>query len=562
LPKKVYQVLEEYNPKKHNVSLRPSQRKCFELLKKGDIFEPKIMIVDNAEYFATASCKDHLNASKHAVFSTLRIARSLGIIKEVDTGVISFNDFCQLESLKYFSEQLRGTKNKYLKVTKTDGSTKKNYLYRCWEFNNWLHGKTFEFKQTKHLTETTFETITEKITVDGLEHLLDLYKKSFNSDSDFIRVIKRFLNDEVNRKCSAGYMKFKRVAILAYFEKNECDLRFKYDPHINHHDYSEESSNATLSLDDLLNMLTTGRGSLLDKVVVLCKFHRGLDNSTFVDRFNFQVWDQLVEYFGSEQYENWDISKCPVPIRLTRIKTNYTHVGYLDIDAIQAVQKYLKVRYEKTGRVMKSREALFLGRFNQPLNITWLTKLIPRLAKNAGIQKKLNNSELISRNEKTSHELRDLLKSTLIVNDVASYVCELAIGHKVGDSYEKQDKLYPNKSRLEYMKASKQINIFSNITNNMQENSEIALFKKRNEELETKLAKFEDIESRFNTRMDQVEKGFDLKILENTNLAEKYTKENQEFSGKLAKKNGIVELDVTTDQAIAMHNNIVEKKKQ
>ena len=479
LPSKTYQVLEEYNPKKHHVKLRPSWIKCIELLKKGDTFEPMTMIIENADYFSSPDAKSKIVASKHVVSNTLRIARELGIIKEVESDIISFENFCELESIKYMSEQLRDAKTKYLKSSGYDSSTKRNYLYRCWEFNAWLHGKTFDFKQTKHLTETTFEIITEKITLDGIEHLLNLYKRSFNSDSDFIRVIKRFLNDEVNRKCSVGYMKLKRVSILAYFEKNECDLKFKYDPHINHQDYSEESSNATLSLTDLYDMITSGNASTLDKAVVLCKFHRGLDNSTFCDRFNFQAWDQLVEYFGTEHYEKWDLKQCPVPIRLTRIKTNYTHIGYLDVDAIQALQKYLKVRYEKTGRVMQSLEPLFIGRYNQPIRVQWLTLLIPKLAENAGIQKKLHNSEMTTRNEKTSHELRDLLKSTLIVNGVASYVCELAIGHKVGDSYEKQGKLYPNKAREEFMKASAQINIFSNYTNYLKEGIQLKELKEK-----------------------------------------------------------------------------------
>jgi len=65
----------------------------------------------------------------------------------------------------------------------------------------------------------------------------------------------------------------------------------------------------------------------------------------------------------------------------------------------------------------------------------------------------------------------------LIVEGVAPYVCELAIGHKIGDSYEKQDKLYPDKSRQEYMKASSKINIFSNIVCNMKGSSDVVQYK-------------------------------------------------------------------------------------
>jgi len=489
---KLYQVLEEFNPKIHNVSLTKQQSKCIKYFKKGEQFKPKIFLESLPNDFGTSNCNDQKNATRYALTSTLKIAKGLGIVVEVSTNPIEFKDFLELESIQYFSDQLRGSKNKNIKDNQILKSTKKDYLYRVWEFNNWLHGMEFEFKQTKHLSETTFEIVTEKITLDGIEHFLNLYKKSFNSDSDFIRVIKKFLNHQDNKKCSAGYMKLKYASIMAYFEKNECELKFKYDSNVNHNDYSNENADATLSLEDLLNMLTTGRASILDKAVVLCKFQRGLDNTTLVDRFNFQAWHQLVEYFGTEQYQNWDLSKCPVPIRLTRIKTNYTHTGYLDVDAIQAVQKYLNVRYEKTGSTMKDGEPLFLGRTNQPIKDWFVAKLIPKLARNAGIQKSMNSSELVNRNEKTSHELRDLLKSTLIVEGVAPYVCELAIGHKVGDSYEKQDKLYPDKSREEYMKASSKINIFSNIVHNMNGSADATKYKKQiedNQKVMTELVK-------------------------------------------------------------------------
>ena len=131
---------------------------------------------------------------------------------------------------------------------------------------------------------------------------------------------------------------------------------------------------------------------------------------------------------------------------------------------------------------MKDGEPMFLGRTNQPIKDWWVAQLIPKLARNAGIQKTMNSSELVNRHEKTSHELRDLLKSTLIVEGVAPYVCELAIGHKIGDSYEKQDKLYPDKSREEYMKASSKINIFSNIVHNMNGSADVTKYKKQIED--------------------------------------------------------------------------------
>ena len=73
------------------------------------------------------------------------------------------------------------------------------------------------------------------------------------------------------------------------------------------------------------------------------------------------------------------------------------------------------------------------------------------------------------------------------------YVCQLAIGHTVLDSYEKQDKLYPEHSRKEYSKASNKINIFTNASNFVNNGNE-------SEELKDKLV---IIESRFNQKLEE-----------------------------------------------------------
>ena len=43
--------------------------------------------------------------------------------------------------------------------------------------------------------------------------------------------------------------------------------------------------------------------------------------STFADRFNYEAWEQITKWFGSENHNSWDLTKCPVPISLIRIKT-------------------------------------------------------------------------------------------------------------------------------------------------------------------------------------------------------------------------------------------------
>ena len=50
---------------------------------------------------------------------------------------ISFQDFCKLESVVYCSKQLRGNKRKNVQAPNIT-STKKNYLYKLWNFHYWL----------------------------------------------------------------------------------------------------------------------------------------------------------------------------------------------------------------------------------------------------------------------------------------------------------------------------------------------------------------------------------------------------------------------------------------
>lgn len=482
MPTKYFEVLDQYDAEKHGqIKMPPNILKCIRLFKKGDIFSPKKFAEQNKDSLNITSTK--LNATLFTVSNTVKIAKEIGLIKVFDEKPIKYDDFYNLDSVQYFINQLRGSKMKNLKRDSIkENSTKRHYLYQIYHFNNWLHGKTFEFSITKQIDIDVFKKTKEKVTLEGLEHLLSLYQSSHNTDSEFIKVVKLYLMDQVHSGCSAKYMSVKHSAITSYFDKNDSPLKFKYSPYNNHTDYKEENENATITLEDVYKLITHGKASPLEKAVVLCRFHRGLDSSTLADRFNFQVWEQLVKWFGNNDYENWDLKKCPVPIRITRVKTNYLHTGYLDYDAIVAIQEYLNYRYQSylricrykkldegyimsKNQIMQNDKPLFVDKNNKPISINWCSRLVPRLALKAGIQNNMKGERLINKSEKVGHELRDLLKSTLIVSGTADYVCQLAIGHNVGDSYEKQDKLYPERSREEYAKASKRINIFSNVSN-------------------------------------------------------------------------------------------------
>jgi|CXWL01.1.fsa_nt_gi hypothetical protein len=465
---KVFQVIAEFDyTKDYGISIRPRHKKCLLLFRKDQNLTPRDFICKNYDKLGK---KDTPTKQKHDIFyQSLSIAKKIELVKEVTNYPISFRDFVNLESVKYFTEQLRQDKRKNTKWDIYNLSpTQKSYLYALWNFNNWLYGKKFESSAMIQTNHNEYKKIKSESTLGGLEHFYHLYADSHGSESDFVKMTKHYLYDkEKHGNKKANTMRIVRCAIEGYFEKNDNPLIFKFDEKARYRSTTSEEEEPQMSLEDIMKMLTTGKPSIIQKAVILCKFHRGLDTSTLVDRFNFQAWGQLVDYFGTDQYPKWDLNKCPAPITLTRIKTDCTHLGFLDIDAIESLQEYLDYRFKKIGKTMQIDEPLFLNSKNQPISDYWIRDTFGRLVNTCGIQHKLKREGLMPKYQKESHELRDLLKSTLIDCGTRIDVADHVIGHKPKDSYEKQSKLYPESVREEYSKASSKINIFSNFSSNM-----------------------------------------------------------------------------------------------
>ncbi len=276
------------------------------------------------------------------------------------------------------------------------------------------------------------------------------------------RIIKQYLLDDIHTKKKASYIVVIKSAIISYFEKNEQPIQVLFNPktvYDNEIDYEQ-----SMSLSEFMEFLTTGKPSITEKTLFLCKFHRGLDVSTLVGRFNYEAWEQVVKWFGSDDHNSWNLEKCPVPISLMRIKTDFKHVGFLDRDAIYELQRYLDYRKTKTKQNMEYGKPLFVNKFGRPITVAWVFESFSRVAKRAGIQKfvKINGRKQYKMD---SHELRDLLKSTLIDSGCRIDVADHVIGHMPKVSYEKQAKLYPETLRKEYSKASKRLNIFTKFSN-------------------------------------------------------------------------------------------------
>ncbi len=147
---------------------------------------------------------------------------------------------------------------------------------------------------------------------------------------------------------------------------------------------------------------------------------------------------------------------CPVPIKTVRVKTDMRYMTFIDRDAVSQLQEYLTWKEAKYGKQDVSKP-LFLTKQKKPIHSAWVSKCFSVAAVRAGIQKKVSHRVYKIR----SHEVRDLLKSTLISDGCAQYAAEHVLGHAPRDSYEKQAILYPEKLRAEYARASASLNIFS-----------------------------------------------------------------------------------------------------
>lgn len=385
---RTYQVIDEFNPdKEYSVKIRKGIAQCLSLMKKGELIRPSEFA---QKHHKKITRKDNVLASIQAVSLSIKTGKQIGVIKEVNTEPISFEEFRELETVKHFVSQLRKSRFKHSEATyvRKMSGTASSYLYQLRQFHNWLIGREFSCQLTVQTGEFSFEVRPQTVILEGIEHLLSLYEKRQQNDPDFVRLIKKFLLSDIHKDKKWTSINNAHSAIIGYFKKNEHPVDFDWDPKGMFADGNDdESSEPLMSLEDILEMLTTGRPSVTEKAIILCKFHRGLDNSTFSDRFNYEAWGQLIDYFGTTDYGTWDTKKCPVPITLTRIKTSYRHRGYLDVDAIKALQKYLDYRQKKTGKPIKDGEPIFITTKGSSITDVWVRRIIPKLAERCQIQK-------------------------------------------------------------------------------------------------------------------------------------------------------------------------------
>ena len=429
-----------------------------------------------------------------------------GILKKQTDKPISFTDFVNIPLIKNWTDSLRGSKFNHPEATTKNAnnlaSTQLVYANYLWEFNNWLAGQELTLTLEIGKGNGLFMKQKNIIELQGFVQFFELFQENQQQSHTFALLIKSFLNDPIHKGKKIKTIINRKNSILSIFNHNEISLTVHYNPKNKYK--STKSSilrNKVLTLNDLWLMLTKGTPSKLESAVIMCLFQRGLDVSSMADRFNFEAWDQLVKAFGTDDFKKWDLDLCPIQIDLERIKTDYDHPGFLERDAIVLLQEYLaSVRTPSFGKIKKG-DAIFLNRNGNPIKDYWISEVGTKLAKKAEIQEKLDGYDIIPRNEKTPHELRDLLNSTMIACGSKFYAAETSIGHVPQSGYTKTEKLYQMDLRKEYVLSAKKINIFSKMTSSnfdkleSENQTQKEIIKKLNQKTEEKInleKQFED----------------------------------------------------------------------
>ena len=358
----------------------------------------------------------------------------------------------KMRSVKFWRTQINepGHKN-----TTPGSSTKQVYLNGISRFDEWLRGRSFpSYRSVVSDGEIVRQGIDKSFA--SLEELMEYCIESDHGTKTAQRVIREYLAIPQVAGASASVQKAARSAIKSYFNAHDIVINLP-KPRKKRADPAPDGD-TPMTLEDFYRMLQNGNPSMTMRTIMLIKLQSGMDSSTLTDRFNHEGYSQLVKYFKTDDHKSWNLDACPAPIRLVRVKTNVQYTTFLDRDAVAQLQEYLTWKGARHGK-HDATKPIFMTMQNTPIHPAWLSGSFSKVAVRAGIQEKISRKVYKIR----AHEVRDLLKSTLLASGCKQYAADHVLGHAPRDSYEKEAVLYPEELRAEYAKASSRINIFSRV---------------------------------------------------------------------------------------------------
>ena len=353
-----------------------------------------------------------------------------------------------LESVRSWLAQLNPPQMKRFSLEK---GTRRTYADALGAFNSWLSGR--KFPAARGAGKKALGAF------QNVEELLRFCERSAGGPRAARRVAREYLAGLPASGHSLSNAMVRCSALKSYFAAYDVRVDVKVDRR--RHAIHDVQESPGMGMLDFYKMMTVGSWDVMQKAVMMVKLQAGLDASTLADRFNFEAYPQIVKHFGVADCGAWDLGRCPVPVRLVRVKTGMAYTTFIDCDAVTHLQDYLGWREFQEGRKYDGTGPLFVTRRGAPVGPDWISNRFTKAAIEAGIQKRTSRRVF----KIHSHEVRDLLKSTLLVSGCAQYAADHVLGHAPRDSYEKQATLYPEQLRAEYSKASGRLNMFTGIAN-------------------------------------------------------------------------------------------------
>lgn len=435
-------------------------------LRCGDVVSSTILAKRSADRDVPPSSYAH---RMNRALAAIRAAEKAGIVEAIDSRPsVTLAEFVRIPSVAYWLKTLSGTDFQHDLASSTLTGTRRSYASRLYKFHGWLAGRTVEITRWRR-EDGSYGKVVEAVTLGGVGDLLDLYLEPESSSRDLNKIAREFLSEvRDDRSLSVASVRSAETALKSYFETHEVSYSVKFRMRrarggrpAAQAGGGDEWMDDSLTLADFATILTAGRPNLLERSVFLSMFHRGLDRATIADRFNYTAFDQVSAHMGTDDPRNWSLDKCPVPVVLSRVKTAYRHTGFIERDAVSALQDWLYDRERRTCRPLRRGDGspLYITQQGSPIKDSWVHRSFAKLAVRAGlVRRRPGERESPSRH---SHQLRKLVKSTLIDAGCRIDVADHVIGHAPKDAYEVQATLYPESLRREYAKAAPRLNVFT-----------------------------------------------------------------------------------------------------
>ena len=240
------------------------------------------------------------------------------------------------------------------------------------------------------------------------------------------------------------------------------------------------TESSLMGLEDMRKAITSSNCKVLDRAIMMTVLQAGMDDSTLANSFNIFAWPQLVEQFGTEDWNKWDVSKCPIRIDLVRPKEDIVYFTFIDRDAISCIIDWLNVRYNLTGtriRIIQSSrrqnerptsDPIFILRNNKPIKANFVSHIFRKTGFASGInvrpdEKLPRYRGALRRYKFHSHEVRDILVSLAEPCNVNPAVVNFFIGHQVDKfHYDKSPWRDAEHYRDKYRILAEHLNILSN----------------------------------------------------------------------------------------------------